>query len=138
MTGKNFKMDLTGNATADFLSIGTPATSDSIDGSPAEDPKVAPAQQTTDGKKTAVRKKTTAKKAAGKSKNKKTTETAQTTVTTQGIPAGYVLRKEPKSDRLQVLIAPSIKAELKNKAKADSISVNELVNRLIEKGLHAH
>lgn len=134
MKDKNFKMNLTGNATADFLSIGTPATSDS---SPAENPKVAPVQQTTEPeKKAAARKKTTAKKAAGKSKKEETTETAPTTLTAQGIPAGYVLKKEPKSDRLQVLIAPSIKAELKNKAKADSISVNELVNRLIEKGLH--
>lgn len=137
MAGKNFKKDITGDVTADFLSIGRPATADDTSGSPAEDKTDGKEEARTEPKKktaatTKAKRKTTTKKAAGKPVKK---EPAPETANAQGIPAGFTLKKEPKTDRLQLLVSPRIKEKLKGRAKADGVSVNELVNSFIEKGL---
>ena len=48
------------------------------------------------------------------------------------IPTGYRLVKEKKSERLQVLIRPNTKDALKKEAAAQGVSVNDLVNIIIE------
>ena len=49
-------------------------------------------------------------------------------------PEGYKLNPlyiETKSERLQLLIQPSLKAKLKEKAKREGTSVNDLVNSIL-------
>lgn len=48
------------------------------------------------------------------------------------VPKGYKLVKENKSERLQLLIRPFAKKELKKLADAQNMSVNDLVNGLLE------
>lgn len=51
---------------------------------------------------------------------------------------GYKLNPlyiETKSKRLQLLIQPSLHEKLKSKAKAEGISVNELVNSILQNAL---
>lgn len=48
------------------------------------------------------------------------------------IPKGYKLSQETKSVRLQLLIQPTTKAALKELAAAKSISVNELINKILK------
>lgn len=53
-------------------------------------------------------------------------------------PKGYKLNYlyiETKSKRLQLLVQPSIHEKIKNKAKAEGTSVNDLVNNIIIKAL---
>ena len=53
-------------------------------------------------------------------------------------PEGYKLNPlyiETKSDRLQLLIQPSLKAKLKEKAKREVTSVNDLVNSILYNAL---
>lgn len=50
------------------------------------------------------------------------------------IPKGYVLARESKSERLQLLIRPTTLKKLKKEAAERGISLNELCNRLLEKG----
>lgn len=53
-------------------------------------------------------------------------------------PEGYKLNPlyiETKSKRLQLLIQPSLHEKLKSKAKAEGISVNELVNSILQDAL---
>ncbi len=45
---------------------------------------------------------------------------------------GWLLTPPTKSERMQLLIRPSIKASLKEAAEADGISVNELCNRIFQ------
>lgn len=59
----------------------------------------------------------------------------------EGVPAGYVLKQESKSKRLNILIRPSTHARLSRLA-ADAaaisgakISVNDLINRMLEECL---
>ncbi len=54
----------------------------------------------------------------------------------QGIPRGYILREEPKSQRLQLLLKASTLQDLKELSRTTGESVNSLVNRFIEKGLN--
>lgn len=48
------------------------------------------------------------------------------------IPEGYKLVPESKSKRLQLLVKPSTHEKLKNLAKAEDLSINEIANRAIE------
>lgn len=53
-------------------------------------------------------------------------------------PKGYKLNPlyiETKSERLQLLVQPSLKAKLKEKAKQKGTSVNDLVHRILEEAL---
>lgn len=61
-----------------------------------------------------------------------TSEQAQNGVT---IPKGYRLAPEQKSQRLQLLIKPSTKDGIKNAATMQGISVNELINNILEEYL---
>ena len=51
------------------------------------------------------------------------------------VPKGYKLTKETKSERMQLLVSPTLKAELKAEAAAKGISVNELANSIFEEYL---
>lgn len=60
--------------------------------------------------------------------------TAEKTQRPAKAPEGYKFNPlyiETKSERLHLLIQPSLKAKLKKKAKTESISVNELVNSIL-------
>jgi hypothetical protein len=50
----------------------------------------------------------------------------------QTIPEGYRLVKETKSERMQLLVRPSIKKRLKAEAQAQGLSMNDLINNLLE------
>lgn len=53
-------------------------------------------------------------------------------------PEGYKLNPlyiETKSERLQLLVQPSLKAKLKEKAKQEGTSVNDLVHSILEEAL---
>lgn len=53
-------------------------------------------------------------------------------------PEGYKLNPlyiETKSERLQLLIQPSLKAKLKERAKAEGTSVNDLVSCILQEAL---
>lgn len=54
------------------------------------------------------------------------------------IPKGYRLEKELKSERLQLLIRPTTKQALKERAAKEGISVNDLINRVLEEYTEAH
>lgn len=65
---------------------------------------------------------------ARKPTTKKTTTPAQDFQ----VPKGYRLEKELKSERLQLLVRPTTKEEIKKAAKAQGISVNDLINNLLD------
>lgn len=48
------------------------------------------------------------------------------------IPIGYKLVKENKSVRLQLLIRPTTKETIKKLAEAQGISVNDLINKILD------
>lgn len=48
------------------------------------------------------------------------------------IPAGYRLVRESKSQRLQLLVTPTVAAELRAAAEKEGWSLNELCNRIFE------
>lgn len=48
------------------------------------------------------------------------------------IPKGYVLTQEPKSQRVQLLIRPTTKQGIKEIAEAEGLSMNELINKILE------
>ena len=53
-------------------------------------------------------------------------------------PEGYKLNPlyiETKSERLQLLVQPSLKAKLKKKARQEGTSVNNLVHSILEEAL---
>lgn len=53
-------------------------------------------------------------------------------------PEGFKLNPkyiETKSERLQLLIQPTVKAKLKEAAQRERTSVNDLINRILEKYL---
>ena len=58
-------------------------------------------------------------------------EEPETTEEEFGIPRGYKLVKEPKTARLQLLITPRTKEELKKRAAEEGRSVNEVCNTAI-------
>ena len=48
------------------------------------------------------------------------------------IPEGYMLKKESKTARLQLLIRPTTKTRMRKLAAAEGISLNELVNQILD------
>jgi len=62
---------------------------------------------------------------------------APQTTTPEGfiVPKGYKLVKETKSERLQLLVRPTIKDGVKAEAEAQGLSVNELANNIFEEYL---
>ena len=53
-----------------------------------------------------------------------------------GVPSGYILKEEPKSGRLQLLLKPSTLQLLKDRARAEGESVNSLCNKIINEYLN--
>jgi predicted DNA binding CopG/RHH family protein len=51
------------------------------------------------------------------------------------IPKGYRLARESKSERLQMLVRPELKEAIKAEAEAQGLSMNELVNNILEEYL---
>lgn len=51
------------------------------------------------------------------------------------IPKGYRLAKENKSERMQLLVRPTLKEGIKKAADAQGISTNDLVNNIFEEYL---
>ena len=51
------------------------------------------------------------------------------------IPKGYKLVKENKSERMQLLVRPTIKEAVKKEAEAQGLSMNDLVNNIFEEYL---
>lgn len=49
------------------------------------------------------------------------------------IPKGYKVVRESRTERLQLLITPTLKESLKEYSKAQGTSVNEIANQLLEK-----
>lgn len=47
------------------------------------------------------------------------------------IPFGYTLVPERKTERLNLLLGPTLKEELKKTADKEEVSVNELVNNIL-------
>lgn len=67
-----------------------------------------------------------------------TGETTAKAKRTAKAPEGYKLNPlyiETKSERLQLLVQPSLKAKLKTKAKQEGTSVNDLVHSILEEAL---
>lgn len=54
------------------------------------------------------------------------------------IPKGYRLVPEFKSERLQLLVRPEIKEGIKQAAAAQGVSMNELINRILDEYLTAN
>lgn len=79
-------------------------------------------------KKTAPKRATKQKPAAKKTKEKIDIKDAV-------VPDGYRLVKEVKSERMQLLVRPTLKKELKKAAKAKKVSTNDLVNQIFEEYL---
>lgn len=48
------------------------------------------------------------------------------------IPKGYKLVKEPKSARLQLLVRPLTKEGIKRAAEAQGLSMNDLINQILD------
>ena len=48
------------------------------------------------------------------------------------IPTGYKLVKENKSERMQLLIRPSLKEAIRKEAAAQGLSMNDLINTIFE------
>ena len=51
------------------------------------------------------------------------------------VPAGYRLIRESRNKRLQLLVTPTIAADLKTAAAIEGTSLNELCNRIFEEYL---
>lgn len=48
------------------------------------------------------------------------------------IPKGYKLVKENKSERMQLLVRPNVKTAIKKDAEMQGLSMNDLVNNVLE------
>lgn len=62
-----------------------------------------------------------------KPKRKKAAQSAE------AAPIGYVMKRESKSERTSFLLRPSVLAAIRSEAEKNNISVNELVNSILEK-----
>lgn len=51
------------------------------------------------------------------------------------IPKGYKLVKENKSQRMQLLVRPTLKDAIRAEAEAQGLSMNDLVNNIFEEYL---
>ena len=60
-------------------------------------------------------------------------EAPQTAQEGFSIPKGYKLVKENKTERIQLLVRPTTKAALKQKAAAQGTSLNDLINQILDK-----
>lgn len=47
------------------------------------------------------------------------------------VPEGYILRPEPKTVHVHLLMQPSLKERLKREADQQGISVNEMIHRIL-------
>lgn len=47
------------------------------------------------------------------------------------VPEGYILRPEPKTVHVHLLMQPSLKERLKGEADQQGISVNEMIHRIL-------
>ena len=47
------------------------------------------------------------------------------------VPEGYILRPEPKTVHVHLLMQPSLKERLKSEADQQGISVNEMIHRIL-------
>ncbi len=61
-----------------------------------------------------------------------TTEEDDKHVTDIKVPAGYMLQREYKSERMQLLLRPTTKKMIKQQADARGISMNDLVNQILD------
>ena len=62
-------------------------------------------------------------------------EAPQTAQEGFSIPKGYKLVKESKSERMQLLVSKTLKDAIKQEAKAQGLSMNELANAIFEEYL---
>lgn len=51
------------------------------------------------------------------------------------IPKGYKLVKENKTERMQLLVRPTLKEAIKKEAQAQGVSMNDLINNIFEEYL---
>ena len=51
------------------------------------------------------------------------------------IPKGYILAREPKSERMQLLVRPAIKEGIKKLADERGTSVNDLIGQILDEYL---
>ena len=51
------------------------------------------------------------------------------------IPKGYRLVKEYKTERMQLLVRPTLKEAIKKEAQAQGLSMNDLINNIFEEYL---
>ena len=51
------------------------------------------------------------------------------------LPEGYVIQKEKKTERTNLIFRPTLKARLKEEADKRGTSLNEVVHELLEKAL---
>jgi hypothetical protein len=51
------------------------------------------------------------------------------------IPKGYKLVKENKSERMQLLVRPTLKEAIRKEAAAQGLTMNDLVNNIFEEYL---
>lgn len=54
------------------------------------------------------------------------------TETGPAIPKGYKLVRENKSERMQLLIRPTLKDAIKQEAQAQGLSMNDLIGEILE------
>lgn len=47
------------------------------------------------------------------------------------LPDGYILKPEPKTEHMHLLLQKSIKTALVNEAKSSGVSTNELLHRIL-------
>ena len=59
-------------------------------------------------------------------------EAPQQTQEGLAIPKGYKLVKEYKSERMQLLVRPATKEAIKQAAAAQGVSMNDLVNQILD------
>ena len=59
----------------------------------------------------------------------------QTERTGAAIPKGYKVVKENKSQRLQLLVRPTLKNAIKEEAAEQGLSMNDLINNIFEEYL---
>lgn len=73
------------------------------------------------------------KKAAQKKPGAKKADAKSEPIKTDNVPEYYVLKKEAKSKRVNLLIQPTLYGKLKSAADDAGISVNEYINNIIRK-----
>lgn len=73
------------------------------------------------------------RKAAQKKPDTKKADVKSEPIKTDSVPEYYVLKKEAKSKRVNLLIQPTLYGKLKSAADSAGISVNEYVNNIIRK-----